>query len=379
MDWAYKAALTATTVALLLLVAQRFDRRMAGLLAGLPTVTGPALLWLALEFGNEYVIQAAAGAVAASAMCAVFAWVYDCMSRRGSAVAALVAAVIASALAAVALRGTCTGVVVALALAAATCVLVVFVLQDDVESASSVRRLRGELALTALASGAVSGLVAASAMTVGPFWAGVLASPPLIAAAIAVHQQLFAGHASVRRFLRGYVAGLLGRAVFAAAFAALLTTFGASTAALLAAALGSLLSAAVMRWIARPPVYTASARSIEPVRTGRASASAGRVQVISREQCPAATGDCCKPLARARRPIGSDVSASKYELRSYMQAPLHGMDGSDAGYAANCSAPLAEDGATHKDRLCFTQRVRHCGPDAAAVLIRPASETESRS
>ena len=44
MDLGYRAMLTAPTVALLLTVRQLFGRRVAGLLAGLPTVTGPALL-----------------------------------------------------------------------------------------------------------------------------------------------------------------------------------------------------------------------------------------------------------------------------------------------------------------------------------------------
>ena len=44
MDLGYRAMLTTPTVALLLTVRQLFGRRVAGLLAGLPTLTGPALL-----------------------------------------------------------------------------------------------------------------------------------------------------------------------------------------------------------------------------------------------------------------------------------------------------------------------------------------------
>ncbi|MFN9185151.1 MAG: DUF3147 family protein, partial [Betaproteobacteria bacterium] len=73
MDWAYKAVLTATTVALLLAVAQLFGRRLAGILAGLPTVTGPALVWLALDHGTDFAVEAALGSVAASALCGLFA------------------------------------------------------------------------------------------------------------------------------------------------------------------------------------------------------------------------------------------------------------------------------------------------------------------
>lgn len=53
MDWSNKAMLTAATVAALLALARLFGHRLAGILAGLPTVTGPALLWLALDHGAD--------------------------------------------------------------------------------------------------------------------------------------------------------------------------------------------------------------------------------------------------------------------------------------------------------------------------------------
>jgi len=247
MDWTYKAALTATSVALLLKVAQMFGRRAAGILAGLPTVTGPALVWLALEFGGDYATLAAVGSVAACAMCAVFALAYDYASRVGGIPAALGLATGTSLLAALPLHWASTGVLVALAISAVVSVVVFSAMPEGRERAEPAHRLRGELALTALVSGAVSGAVAASAPAVGPFWAGVLASPPLIAAAVAMHQHAFVGHASVRRFLRGYVAGLLGRAVFAAGFAWLLASIGATSAALLAAIAGCTITTVLLR------------------------------------------------------------------------------------------------------------------------------------
>ena len=81
MDWGYKAMLTATTVALLLTVAQLFGRRLAGVLAGMPTVTGPALLWLALEHGSSYAFEAGLGSVVGCALCALFAYAYVQASR----------------------------------------------------------------------------------------------------------------------------------------------------------------------------------------------------------------------------------------------------------------------------------------------------------
>lgn len=251
MDWGCKAVLTATTVALILAIAQYFGRRAAGLLAGLPTVTGPALVWLALERGADYAVEAATGSIAACALCALFALAYERASRRSGVLIALTLATAASLLPAPPLHWVASGVLPTLLIAGAASLAVWTVLPDGAEATPPVSRLRGELLLTATVSGAVSGVVALTAPAVGPFWAGVLASPPLIAAVVAMHQHVFVGHASVRRFLRGYVAGLTGRAVFGAGFAMLVAPLGVAGAALLATAAGCAFSFAVTRTAGR--------------------------------------------------------------------------------------------------------------------------------
>lgn len=239
MDWAFKAVLTAISVALLLTVAQFFGRRAAGVLAGLPTVTGPALIWLALEFGAGYAVEAAIGSIAACAMCALFALAYERASRRAGILVALALGIAVSAIAAPPLHWLSADLPLALLVAAVASVAVYGVMPDALEEAAPARRLPGELVVTAVISGLVSGVVALAAPQVGPFWVGVLASPPLIAAAVAVHQHSREGNPSVRRFLRGYVGGLLGRAAFAASFALLIAPMGVTTAALVAAVFGS--------------------------------------------------------------------------------------------------------------------------------------------
>lgn len=256
MDWAYKAALTAATVALLLAVAQLFGRRLAGILAGLPTVTGPALVWLALDLGTEFAVEAALGSVAASAMCGLFAVGYERASRRHGPLRAVVVATVASTLPVpLLLTWSATGAAPALLLVAVVliCVLCVVWIPSpsagcDVAAAPS-RRRHIELWVTAAVSGVVSGFTAAAAPEVGPFWAGVLASPPLIAAAVAMHLQLSgaAAEGAVARFLRGYAAGLIGRCSFAAFFALLLLAAGIGTAALLATLIGCSVTLAVAR------------------------------------------------------------------------------------------------------------------------------------
>jgi hypothetical protein len=262
MDWAYKAVLTATTVALLLSVAQLFGRRLAGILAGLPTVTGPALVWLALDMGTDFAVEAALGSVAASAMCGLFAVGYERASRRCGPVIAVLVASAASALP-LPLIGMWTSLawsplalLLAVIVVCTLCVAWIPATQPSrVVVAPAPRRLAIELWLTAGVSGLVSGVTAAAAPQVGPFWSGVLASPPLIAAAVAIHLHMAAHHhgdGAVARFLRGYAAGLIGRSGFAALFAALLAPTGVVTAVVLATVIGcaaTMATAGVLRHV----------------------------------------------------------------------------------------------------------------------------------
>lgn len=251
MDWGYKAMLTAAMVALLLIGGRTFGRRFAGALAGLPTVTGPALIWLAMEFGADYVVEAATGSIAACAVCALFALVYERVSRRGGAIVAVVTACAASVAFAASLPWLPGGLVGAVVLAAASSWLVYQLIPDARHEPVFNTPLRHEIGLTAVVAGTVSGAVALAAPQVGAFWAGVLASPPLIAAAVAMHQQICDGQAAARRFLRGYVAGLLGRAVFGICFALLIAPLGLLQATAAAVLAGCAFTAATLRVVRR--------------------------------------------------------------------------------------------------------------------------------
>lgn len=247
-----RGALTAVVIAAVLLAAQRFGRSAAGLLAGLPTVTGPAMLWLALDRGGSFAAEAAVGGVAAGIACALFALGYGLASRRHGPAAAMGIALLASALPLPWLALPQWPIVLWLALASAVClacqgalgVLVQVerdaprpVLPSAAQRAAPPPPRSGRAWLTtAVVSGLVSALAAALAGVVGPFWAGMLTSPPLLAAAVAfeLHRRP-AGRGDALGFLHGYAAGLLGRGLFVTAFGALLPTAG--TAAALAAAL----------------------------------------------------------------------------------------------------------------------------------------------
>jgi hypothetical protein len=236
-----KALLTAVVVAALLSLAKLSSRRLAGLLAGLPTVTGPALAWLALDQGAPFAAEATAGVVAAGASCAAFAVGYAYFARRSRWPWALVAGLLGCLVPLPVLEGLRAldwGLLVAVVL---VCGAAIAALRESAVTVSRERslprpprRFWRDVWLAAAVSGLVSGAVCALAGQVGAFWAGVLSSPPLIAAVVAVQLHATAEVTAVARFLRGYTAGLIGRSAFAAMFGLLVLPAGVLVAVVVA-------------------------------------------------------------------------------------------------------------------------------------------------
>lgn len=235
-----RGGITAACVAALLLAAQRWGRDIAGLLAGLPTVTGPALVWLALDHGPSFGGQAAHGAVLAGAACAVFALAYGraslVMARPGALCVASVLCLppLALLFAAPLPLGAALAVVVTVCLA---CVqLLPRVASRALPAPGRAAAVRAGLT-TAMVSGAVSALASLLAPHLSALWAGALTSPPILAAAVAWELQRQGCPARVLDFLRGYTAGLIGRCAFVAVFGALLVPAGLLPALVAALAL----------------------------------------------------------------------------------------------------------------------------------------------
>ena len=251
MDWGYKAVLTAVTVAAVLMAAQVFGRRLAGMLAGLPVITAPALLWLAQSQGAAFAAQTAVGSVAACGAAAVFALAYERLARRLTALATLAGSLAIGGLAALALSTVAWQAGLAAICAALGCVVAWAALPRPVSTAPAGRRLRGEVWLVAAAAGAVCALIGAWSTQLGPYWSGLLASLPIVSACALVHQQLTAPADELRRLLRGYIGGLAGKAVFGLLFAALVGPLPAAAAVLLAAGLTAALTLALTLTVTR--------------------------------------------------------------------------------------------------------------------------------
>lgn len=264
MDWTYKAVLTTVTVAAVLMAARWMGRRVAGLLAGLPVITVPALMWVAQEQGTDFAVHSAVGSAAACAMAPLFAASFMLLAQRFGAAISLAGAVLVAWAAVHLLHGLAGQPGLALVAAAVSCALVQWLLWRLVRlgwrpgqdpgvgntgsPARALRAVAGEPWLTAGLAGIVSASVSLLATTVGPYWSGVLSTLPLISACALVHLQRTCGPSALPGFVSGYVIGVLAKALFVCSFAWLAPHWGVAPALALAVLAGSAGAVTLTRW-----------------------------------------------------------------------------------------------------------------------------------
>jgi hypothetical protein len=242
MDWWWKALLTTAVMLLVMTAARLCGRRVAGVLAGLPTITGPTLAWIALEHGPAFAVDAAVCSVAACAVLAMFALAYVHASRRFGAPGSLACGLLAALAALGPAQAASHGLATALALALGSAVLAWAALPAAGASRPLQAHSRRRQFLGASTVGGLTALVATVGPALGAFATGMLASLPLVSAAVAMAEQIASGHQASTEFLRGYVRGLFGKAAFGALFALLVMPAGIGPSLLFAAACACLLS-----------------------------------------------------------------------------------------------------------------------------------------
>jgi len=248
MDWCIKAVLTAAAVLLVMAAARRGGRRFGGMVAALPLVTAPALVWIVHEDGVPFAVEAAIGSTAACAMMALFALGYAVAARRHRASVALLCGLGGAALMALPALLASGDAAGALLLAFGTCALVWLRMPRGGEDIAPRHRSTRSMVFVAAAAAGIAALAASVGPSVGGFAAGLLASLPVITASVAMFEHTACGHRAASHFLRGYVGGLVGKASFGVVFAWLAPHVGA----VLALAVACLCVVLMSMWRERP-------------------------------------------------------------------------------------------------------------------------------
>lgn len=252
MDWMVRAALTALTVGTVLVVAERFGQLVGGFCAALPTVTAPALGWLAHDRGAVFASQAAVAGVASCAMLAAFAFAYVRATRRGGSGFAMACGMAAAAVMAVPVWHASQNLIDALALSTSTWFFTLLTMPRGAVVIVQDRLGRRSCAIvpTAAAAALLSATAIVAGDALGTFAAGLLSSLPFISGVVTVVEHTTHGPAAAATFLRGYVDGLPGKAAFGALFACFAVPAGTAFAMALAFA-GLLALSLATAWLVR--------------------------------------------------------------------------------------------------------------------------------
>lgn len=247
---ALKLLLVPSFLLLVSLAGRWFGPSIAGWLAGLPWVTGPILLILALEMGRPFAASAAVVSTAAVVASMAFSLAYAHLARRAAWPLALTVALLAWLAAAAVLSQWAPGLglAVLVALAALTLARPAFPRSDG---ASGHRLGAAEIALRLIAGALLAWAVSESAAHLGSAWTGLLAVFPVLGSLLAVFSHRSDGPAFVAALLRGMSVGLYGFVAFCAVLAATLPSQG--IAASFALAIGAnLVVQAASRRLAMP-------------------------------------------------------------------------------------------------------------------------------
>jgi len=209
---------------------------VAGWLAGFPSLTGPILLFLALERGVEFTVPAAVFALSAVSAALVFgiAYAWACLRLHwlGAWLCALLAWMAADAVL-VQIPPTLGG---SLAISLGVLLLAprLFPKPRGKWAASAVPPY--ELALRMAAGAGMVLAVTAVAATVGPAWTGLLSVFPVFTTVLAVFSHRASGPGFVVAMLRAMTGGFYSFLAFCVAVALLLERTGLAAAFTIAVA-----------------------------------------------------------------------------------------------------------------------------------------------
>jgi uncharacterized membrane protein (GlpM family) len=219
---AFKLTLVPILIVFISLAGQRFGPTLAGLLASFPVIAGPIFIFLAVEQGDSFALQAAIatliGLVPYAAFCVSYSWL--CRSRgylSSLAIGWLIFFVIALLLSQMhfSLLAACL-----VAIAVPVFAPRLFPVVGPVAPRKNMRRV--EIAMRMLASAALVFAITETATMAGPVLAGLLTPFPVAGSILAAFSQRLNGPAAAIQILRGIIIGLYGFVAFFATVAATL-------------------------------------------------------------------------------------------------------------------------------------------------------------
>ena len=221
-----KIAVPPLLVAIASLAARWWGPTVGGLLVGIPWMTGPVLVFLALDKGTDFAIGACTGIELGVICVAPFMLAYGVVSSFARWPASLAAAVIAFAACGWAIQDVALSLPEA-AMTAMASLSVVYLLLPRPKTPSAPRSSPWwDIPARMLASFLLVALIMLSADALGPRLSGIVSTYPAMVTVVCAFTHRQWGLDPVRHMLRGITLALMGFVVFFLAVGLSLQTLG---------------------------------------------------------------------------------------------------------------------------------------------------------
>ncbi len=263
---ALKLLLVPALIGLITLAAHRWGPAVAGWLSGFPVVSGPVLLFLAVERGPEFTAQAAIGTLSAVVAILLFGLSYAWAATRWSWFPCLLAALAVYFIGVLALNALAPSLVAAALLTSLGMLLAPYAFPHLDAMPGSASPQGFNVLLRMMVGAALVLVVTRFASDLGPRLSGLLAMFPVMASVLAVFSQRQSGAAFTVRLLRGMVFGYHAFAVFCLVLALALPRTGIAASFCIALACAVLIQAGSRLFLnpaKRAPLEAAATDRIE--------------------------------------------------------------------------------------------------------------------
>jgi len=222
----FKLTVTPLLVGLASLAARRWGNTVAGLIAGLPLMTGPISIFLALEQGPAFTVATTTGILIALTSIAGYSLAYAVAARFAPWPIAILSAYGAFFLTAWLISPLITERWQAIACAyGAICIGIILIPRYRLPE-TPPRIPWWEIWLRMLATAAMIALVTTTASLLGPTWTGIIATVPVLATVMAMFTHARWGHQAVTRFIRSMMLSMIAFTTFFVIVAYGLERFG---------------------------------------------------------------------------------------------------------------------------------------------------------
>jgi len=206
-----KFLITPTLMLAISLAARRWGTQIGGLLSGLPVTSALVMLFLSLEQGPGFALQAVPGALAGLAAVQATYLFYFLVTRRVGAFTGCIAALaVYAATAFVMSRIGEVALSVGVTVLLLTLIIVVTSAKAQAHAANLVPLPRWVIPMRMLTATLLLAAITASAQWLGPVASGLLAPIPIIAWPLAVFAHVQGGHHELGAIVRGNAIGAAG-------------------------------------------------------------------------------------------------------------------------------------------------------------------------